>query len=318
LSNDVWHRFGEDDMDRQIAICPLAGTNLFQIQAPVPFEGYVGVNAEELDVMIADRAGRSDIKVKRVGWASVYTMNARLAERYRVGRVFLVGDAAHVHPPTGGQGLNTSVQDAYNLGWKLSAVLRGAPTDLLDSYEEERRPVAQEVLGLSAGLLARMQQGAMRRGREVQQLDLSYAGSTLAHDDDDSERKLKAGDRAPDAELMGVAGKRRRLFDLFAGSHWTLLEYGCACAKIAVRRDLRRHAIGEGLELRDDDGQFKRAYGLGPGACVLVRPDGYVGLISAKPDTGELDNYLAKVGLTKLGRTPNSAYAGRLINGRLP
>lgn len=68
-------------------------------------------------------------------------MNARLAERYRVGRVLLIGDAAHIHPPTGGQGLNTSVQDAYNLGWKLGARLRGAPDALLDSYEEERRPI---------------------------------------------------------------------------------------------------------------------------------------------------------------------------------
>ena len=65
----------------------------------------------------------------RVSWASAFNMNARLADRYRVGRVFLAGDAAHIHPPTGGQGLNTSVQDAYNLGWKLAAVIRGAPDD---------------------------------------------------------------------------------------------------------------------------------------------------------------------------------------------
>lgn len=82
-------------------------------------------------------------------WASAYKMNARLADRYRVGRVFLVGDAAHIHPPTGGQGLNTSVQDAYNLGWKLAAVAGGASVALLDSYEEERRPIAAGVLGLT-------------------------------------------------------------------------------------------------------------------------------------------------------------------------
>jgi 2-polyprenyl-6-methoxyphenol hydroxylase-like FAD-dependent oxidoreductase len=62
-------------------------------------------------------------------------MNARLADRFRVRRVFLVGDAAHVHPPTGGQGLNTSIQDAYNLGWKLAAVIDGCPATLLDTYE---------------------------------------------------------------------------------------------------------------------------------------------------------------------------------------
>jgi hypothetical protein len=72
---------------------------------------------------------------------------SRLAERYRVGRVLLAGDAAHVHPPTGGQGLNLGVQDAFNLGWKLAAQIRGwAPETLLDTYQAERHPVAEDVL----------------------------------------------------------------------------------------------------------------------------------------------------------------------------
>src|SRR5215218_9898917 len=99
--------------------------------------------------MIATRTGRSDLQVRSVSWASAYSMNARLADRYRIGRVLLAGDAAHIHPPTGGQGLNTSVQDAYNLGWKLAAVLQGAPPALLETYEEERRPIAAGMLGLS-------------------------------------------------------------------------------------------------------------------------------------------------------------------------
>lgn len=75
-------------------------------------------------------------------------MSARLADRYRVGRVFIAGDAAHVHPATGGRGLNAGVQDAWNLGWKLAAVLRGADDALLDTYEEERREIAAEMLGM--------------------------------------------------------------------------------------------------------------------------------------------------------------------------
>nr|WP_301553566.1 FAD-dependent monooxygenase [Pseudomonas syringae] len=81
-----------------------------------------------------------------------YSPNVRLAERYRVERVFLAGDAAHVHTPAGAQGLNTGVQDAWNLGWKLAAVLDGTPEALLDTYEEERRPVAAAVLELSSEL----------------------------------------------------------------------------------------------------------------------------------------------------------------------
>ncbi len=124
--------------------------------------------------MIARRTGRDDIVIRSVSWASAYTMNARLADRYRDGRVFLIGDAAHIHPPTGGQGLNTSVQDSYNLGWKLASVLAGAPETLLATYEEERRPIAAEMLGLATKLLDAAKRGSMRRGREVQQLDLGY------------------------------------------------------------------------------------------------------------------------------------------------
>jgi FAD binding domain len=108
-------------MDRQMSLCPLAGTELFQLQAPIPLLGEIDLSATGLSSMVAERTGRDDIRIQSVLWASAYNMNARLADRYQVGRVFLIGDAAHTHPPTGGQGLNTSVQDAYNLGWKLSA-----------------------------------------------------------------------------------------------------------------------------------------------------------------------------------------------------
>jgi 2-polyprenyl-6-methoxyphenol hydroxylase-like FAD-dependent oxidoreductase len=159
LGRYAWHRFNEGSMDRQMSQCPLAGTELFQLQAPIPLRGDVNLSAEGLSRMVAERTGRDNICIQSVSWASAFNMNARLADRYRVGRVFLVGDAAHVHPPTGGQGLNTSVQDAYNLGWKLPAVAATAPDVLLDSYEEERRPIAASMLGLATKLLDSAKRG---------------------------------------------------------------------------------------------------------------------------------------------------------------
>ena len=202
VGRDAWHRF--DSERGQILICPLAGTSFFQVQGPVPLEGDVDLTAAGLTALVADRTGR-DIVIHSVSWASAYAMNARLADRYRVGRVFLAGDAAHTHPPTGGQGLNTSVQDSYNLGWKLAAVLGGAPEKLLATYEEERRPIAAAMLGMATRLLDEGKRGTMRRGRETRQLDLGYPATSLALQTRES-NGLQAGDRAPDAPVRGAAG----------------------------------------------------------------------------------------------------------------
>ncbi|MET0547981.1 MAG: FAD-dependent oxidoreductase [Xanthomonas sp.] len=276
LPRDAWHSFHEDDMARRISLCPLLGTALFQLQAPVPFDGAVDLSAAGLTAMLHARTGRGDLVVEDVCWASAYRMNARLADRYRVGRVFLVGDAAHIHPPTGGQGLNTSAQDAYNLGWKLAAVLRGAPAALLDTYEEERRPIAAAMLGLSTRLLDRARHGDQRRGRDVQQLDLHYRASSLSLQADPGECRLQPGDRAPDAPLLGAGGQPVRLFEVFRGTHWTLLGYAADRAVAPAHHGLHVHIIGPAGDLRDAHGHFADAYAPHPGEWLLVRPDGHV------------------------------------------
>jgi hypothetical protein len=292
LDRAAWHRFNSDSMETQVALCPLAGTDLFQIQAPIALEGDVDLSAAALNVMVARRTGRRDIRIETVSWASAYTMNARLADRYRAGRVLLVGDAAHIHPPTGGQGLNTSVQDSYNLGWKLAAVIAGRSDGLLDTYEEERRPIAESVLGLSTNLLDAAKRGEVRRGREVHQLDIGYRGSSLALEITQRTRGVRSGDRAPDAPLRGAGGQRQRLFDLLSGPHWTLLgfEVDQHCAQ--PRAGLRIHTIGRRGDLIDDSGHFKNAYAISPGEWVLIRPDGYIGTLVTSRQTADLENYL--------------------------
>jgi len=298
LGRDAWHRFN-DGTPHQISLCPLRGTDLFQLQAIVTLEGDIDLSTEGLAAMVTRRTGRNDILIRTVTWASAYNMHARLADRFRVGRVFLAGDAAHIHPPTGGQGLNTSVQDAYNLGWKLAAVLGGAPEALLASYEDERRPIAAAMLGLSTKLLDELKKpGGMRRGRDTQQLDLGYLESALSLERPLRTSGVRAGHRAPDAPILGAAGVRTRLFNLYQGPHWTLLGYEVDRTTAArARAGLRIHMLGPRGDIVDEGGHVRDGYALEPGTWVLVRPDGYIGAIISCDELPALDRYLEQVGL---------------------
>jgi 2-polyprenyl-6-methoxyphenol hydroxylase-like FAD-dependent oxidoreductase len=186
-----------------IGLCPLPGTSLFQLTAKAETIG------EDIESAVHKTTGQ---RIRRVAWSSIYQPAVRMVDRYRVGRVFLAGDAAHVHPPTGGQGLNTGVQDAYNLGWKLAHVLRGGLDSLLDTYESERLPIAAAVLGLSKRLL---QTRSIKRGDATNQLALHYRTSSLSSGE--ALGGLYPGDRMPDVRLADGS----RLFEHLRGCHAT-------------------------------------------------------------------------------------------------
>jgi 2-polyprenyl-6-methoxyphenol hydroxylase-like FAD-dependent oxidoreductase len=234
-----------------------------------------------LQATLEAASGRTDIRLRDLTWASVWRSNVRLAQRFRTGRAFLAGDSAHVHPPTGGQGLNTGVQDAYNLGWKLATVLNGACDELLDSYQAERLPIASRMLGISTELLDKTLRGsddALERGEQTRQLDLSYRDGPLTLDDGCS-AVLAAGDRAPDAPCLRGNGESVRLFTLFAGPHWTLLRFGSDAARLD-HEWIRSYQIG--IDLLDADRQVHQAYEVKDRGAVLVRPDGYIGAITTR------------------------------------
>jgi len=185
-----------------MGLCPLPGTELFQLTAAATAETHI-------EQAIKEATG---FRITSVAWKSTWRPQVRMVERYREGRVLLAGDAAHVHPPTGGQGLNTGVQDAYNLGWKLAYMVRGGPEALLDTYEAERLPIAAAVLGLSKRLL---QTKSIKRGDATNQLALHYRTSSLSKGEPLG--KLHPGDRMPDARLADGS----RLFDQLRGTHAT-------------------------------------------------------------------------------------------------
>ncbi|WP_406354917.1 FAD-dependent oxidoreductase [Streptomyces sp. NBC_00658] len=272
LDRENVHVFPPAGTEGFMAVFPLAGTEDFQIVAQFPEGTDIDLSLDSIRKVVATRSHLSPEDVTEVRWASDFRPRAAMADRFREGRIFLAGDAAHVHSPAGGQGLNTSVQDAYNLGWKLGAVLSSdAPESLLDSYEEERLPNAADMLGLST----QVHRGEVRRGEATQQLGLGYRGCSLAVETREGlpSEALHAGDRAPDGIRGGV-----RLFDAFRGPHWTLLAVGTDVdlPDLAGARTVRIPAY--------------EAYGTG---VFLIRPDGYVGWAGATAEG--LAEYAARV-----------------------
>ena len=216
-------------------------------------------NAEIVDVLA--RGMRTDYGVIEVGWKSRFHCDERQVEQYRHGRVFLAGDAAHVHSPMGGQGMNTGIQDAANLAWKIDSVLGGADDRLLDSYHDERHPIGKRVL-LQSGLIARAATLHPRPARWLRNLlaprllgipavrDLvagSFAGTTLRY-----------GRR-------GLVGSRATGIPLVEGRLTELQRTG---GFVLVRERGAPPVEAPGML------QAERTDG---GPAVLVRPDGYIG-----------------------------------------
>ena len=275
-----WFASAENPM-LGVVMTPLPGTEYFQFATPLGEDDDASLKTMQAAL---DRF-KAGVRLTGHGWATVWRPNVRLADRYRVGRVFLAGDAAHVHPPTGGQGMNTGVQDAYNLGWKLAT---GDDT-LLATYESERRTAAARVLGVSTELLTRYAEGhpdAHKRGEDTFGLNITY------RDPNNPTPTPTSGDRAPDATLLDPTGTPIRLFDLLRGPHPTRLLFGApALSPFSTPAPNDPHtysilrpadtphptdAASTGRYAIDIDGHAFAAYAASPGDTILIRPDGYL------------------------------------------
>ncbi|MEU4225848.1 FAD-dependent monooxygenase [Nonomuraea sp. NPDC026600] len=253
---------------------------------------------------LTTRTGRADLQASDPAWLSTWRYNLRMVERYRVGRVLLAGDAAHVHSPFGGHGMNTGIQDAYNLGWKLALVIQGAArAELLDTYEAERLPVAREILADSdrrmkgvvpprvvRPLVRLILKSVMaRQQRRTRNDHPVYRTGPLTRHLTGRRSRIRAGDVAPDAPVM-LDGREHRLSELLRGPHFTALTFGVApgLADPRVRAHTVVHPGRAGLV--DTTGHLHRMYGGRTGTTVLIRPDGYIGLMADTPDV--LPGYL--------------------------
>ncbi|MDT0378014.1 FAD-dependent oxidoreductase [Streptomyces sp. DSM 42041] len=236
---------------------------------------------------IARRALGTDHGMHDARWLSRFHSDERQAPAYRVGRVLLAGDAAHVHSPAGGQGMNTGLQDAANLGWKLAAVVRGrAPEDLLDTYQAERHPVGRTVLRSSGALvrLAMAHRPATRALRAAVSRLVSAAGPLadramgtvsgvgIAYGRERGTHRL-TGTRVPDLPLA-----TGRLYEALRGGGFVLVSPGSEGSPAAEEHGVTVVRRGDGA-----------AYGVyGRGLRLLVRPDGYVAWAGGAADETSL------------------------------
>ncbi|MGW1068844.1 FAD-dependent monooxygenase [Streptomyces aureus] len=321
-----------------ILVCiPLPGRNRYRMSMMVPpalsaagradgpadgvvhgLQGGEGPALADIQAVL-DRLSPQPTTASRLRWASVFRISHRIVDRYGEGRVFVAGDAAHIHPPTGAQGMNTGIQDAWNLAWKLAlAVEGGTRPELTASYDAERRPVGEEVVERTVrhanqGIQADRADPETLMLREAQLL-VGYRGSPLV--DPSSEGPgPRPGDRAPDCAGLAahIAAFPLRLYDLLRGRGHVLLVYGdgeqagpLAEAADAVSGGRIGTCVirpsGTAVESSvppvyvDSLGEFARLYGVSDGATAfLVRPDGYLGARLSPPSAEGLTAHLARV-----------------------
>ena len=290
---DNWSR--PSTPSERVSICPLPHTDTFQFVAPIAAGAPApALTLDTLQAVFDNRSGRADVRFTDAPWITLHRTNVRLASRFRVGRVFLVGDAAHAPPASGGQGLNTSVLDSYNIGWKLAAVLRGAPDRLLDTYEQERRAIAARLLG------APLSAEDTKEQPDIFQLRISYRRSAISQETRRAPGTVRAGDRAPDAPVPSADSTSRRLFDFTRGAHFTCLAFDARCAADCVAVSERWSAAVD-VRVVDVSRQvpavldiIRGIYGINSDDRVvfLIRPDGYVGLVADEDAGDKLDRYL--------------------------
>jgi 2-polyprenyl-6-methoxyphenol hydroxylase-like FAD-dependent oxidoreductase len=271
---------------------------------------------EEIQDLVDQRAPWRMV-VSDPGWLVCFRSQLRATTTYRRGRILLAGDAVHIHSPAGGQGMNTGIMDAHNLAWKLALVADGGASDeLLNTYEQERRPVAGNVLGLSDAIvrwhhmnhpvkralrdalvpaITRVPAVQRRATRQLSQISVAYPSSPL-NQPDRERRGPKPGERVPDLEVLSDYGKTRLYEVLGRGRHVLLVSAldvrkRLESAGLSAYNDFLDVAVGRLGTNRSRDSRHAN--------FALVRPDGFLAARGVGAEVDKVMGYLRPF----LGRT---------------
>lgn len=300
------------DLDQAdfVAIFPLAGEGRARLIGTVRDERADRAETLTFDDISDHAIGQMKVSIRKVNWFSTYHVHHRVTQHFRKGRAFLAGDAAHVHSPAGGQGMNTGIGDAINLAWKLATVVAGrAPDTLLDSYEAERIGFARRLVATTdRGFTFATSQGrlaafvrthiapiviptafkfdAVRRFafRTVSQTAISYRGSPLSRG---SAGGVQGGDRLPWVQADGSNN-----YASLTAIGWQVHVYGAAKPALATWCEQQRIP----LHVFPWHGEHGAA-GFARDAFYLLRPDTYVALADASGAVDALDRYFKDKGI---------------------
>ena len=298
-----------------VAFFPMPGENRYRVVGTFPEsknEEQGEVLYEEIEQEIKNQV-KLDLELSDVRWFSLYKVHSRRVNKFSKGRCFLAGDSAHIHSPAGAQGMNTGIQDAYNLAWKLALVVKGiAGEELLDTYNEERLANAQRLLESTdrmfefaagshwlmsfirttifppvAGFVASLESVSKRMFPLISQIGINYRNGKLSEHTDDEPDDVKAGDRLPYFLIDGQS-----VFDKLKEPKFHLLvfsnaERGDACAEFAGKFGdlIDCHVIPITERVREI---FEREDDF----SVFLRPDNYIAFISSEISSRMVEEYL--------------------------
>ena len=306
--------------DSETLFFPMAGENRYRIIGTFP-EGFDKHEGEILYAEIEQRIKddtKLDLDLSDVNWFSVYKVNTRAVNKFSVGRCFVAGDAAHIHSPAGGQGMNTGIQDVYNLAWKMAFVIKGyANEQLLETYNEERLPNAQKLLettdrafDMMVGshwffsflrttifpLVAKYAMGRDLVGKSIfsmmSQIRINYRQATLSKHDGDKDFQVKAGDRMPYFMVEGES-----IYDkLRAPKFHLLIFYNDKYSGLDLPTELETE-YGDLIDFKimPLHPHIAEIFGTDRSFQVLIRPDNYIGSISPTVSSANLKTYMCAV-----------------------